>query len=228
MVRVGAKSVVTAAATVGLLVGGLAPAASAHVKVSPEVAAKGAETIDVTFTMPNEREDANTTTLTVELPPEFPFATVTVPDHPSWTASVRKTPLAKPIEIGGQTITETVSQVTWTVDDPAKALKDDEREEFLLTIGPMPDAEQLVFKALQTYDSGEVVRWIQVPDASNSEPERPAPVIKLMGKGTASPGQTTSGNSDSMKAAFVGGGLVAVLLAGGTLAFIAFRRRTSS
>jgi uncharacterized protein YcnI len=223
MFRVVAKAAVTVAAA-GLLVGGLTSVANAHVKVSPEVAAKGATTVDLTFTMPNERDDARTTGITIELPQDAPFATVTVPDHPGWTSSVRKVPLAKPIEVDGKTITEVVNLITWTVDDPAKALKDNEREDFLLSVGPMPDADQVVFKALQTYDSGETVRWIQIPDASNNEPERPAPIIKLIGKGSGK-AEAPSRDSGSLKAAFVGGGVVAVLLAGGAFAFVAFRRK---
>ena len=36
----------------------------------------------------------------------------------------------------------------------------------------------MVFKALQTYSGGEVVRWIDEPVAG-AEPESPAPVLKL-------------------------------------------------
>jgi uncharacterized protein YcnI len=210
-------------ATAGLLIGALATAASAHVKVTPEVAARGA-TVELTFTMPNERDDASTTSLTVELPPEYPFATVDVPDHPGWKSTVRTTPLAKPMEVDGKTVTEVVSQVTWTADDTHK-LSDDARVDFLITVGPLPDADELVFKALQTYDSGEVVRWIQLPDPSNAEPERPAPVVKLMGKGGGSAKEADDGKN--VKAAFVGGGVAVILLAGGALAVVAFRRKAT-
>jgi periplasmic copper chaperone A len=36
-----------------------------------------------------------------------------------------------------------------------------------------------VFKALQTYESGEVVRWIEETPPGGEEPEFPAPVLKL-------------------------------------------------
>lgn len=219
-----AKAALTFAAA-GLLVGGLATAASAHVGVTPEVATRGA-TVELTFTMPNERDDASTTALTVELPPEYPFVTVNVPDHPGWKHTVRTTPLSKPMEVDGKTVTEVVSQVTWTADDTHK-LSDDAREDFLITVGPLPDADELVFKALQSYDSGEVVRWIQLPDPSNAEPERPAPVVKLIGKGG---GSSTKSNDDgrNMRAAFVGGGVAVILLAGGALAVFAFRRKPTN
>ena len=41
------------------------------------------------------------------------------------------------------------------------------------------DTNELIFKALQTYDNGEVVRWIDPPAESAAAPEHPAPVVKL-------------------------------------------------
>jgi hypothetical protein len=38
---------------------------------------------------------------------------------------------------------------------------------------------QVVFKALQTYSDGTVVRWIDEPTTDGTEPEKPAPVLKL-------------------------------------------------
>jgi hypothetical protein len=38
----------------------------------------------------------------------------------------------------------------------------------------------MVFKTLQHYSDGEVVRWIQEPQPNAAEPERPAPVLKLL------------------------------------------------
>jgi uncharacterized protein YcnI len=41
------------------------------------------------------------------------------------------------------------------------------------------DADQLVFKALQTYSDKEVVRWIEVQKDGEEEPENPAPTLEL-------------------------------------------------
>jgi hypothetical protein len=56
-------------------------------------------------------------------------------------------------------------------------------QEFEVTVGPLPSADTIVFKALQTYSDGSVVRWIDEP-AGSSEPEHPALAVKLV-KGTA-------------------------------------------
>ena len=39
-----------------------------------------------------------------------------------------------------------------------------------MSLGPLPKADQFVFKALQTYTDGEVVRWIEEP-TGGAEPE---------------------------------------------------------
>jgi Domain of unkown function (DUF1775) len=44
---------------------------------------------------------------------------------------------------------------------------------------PLPKADSMQFKALQTYSDGAVVRWIEPKKADGSEPEHPAPTLKL-------------------------------------------------
>ena len=44
----------------------------------------------------------------------------------------------------------------------------------------MPDKPaQLVFKALQTYSSGEIVRWIELATSQDPNPDTPAPILTL-------------------------------------------------
>ena len=52
-----------------------------------------------------------------------------------------------------------------------------------MSAGPLPETDRLVFKTLQHYSDDEVVRWIQEPGSGADEPERPAPVVRLMAKG---------------------------------------------
>lgn len=205
----------------GLAVLMLAGAASAHVSIDPQVAAKGS-IADLTLTMPNERDDAESTSLVVELPPEYPLTTVEAAPVAGWTVRITKAPLTKPIEVDGQTITEVASQVSWTADSPEAWLKADEKAQFGLKIGPLPDADMISFKALQTYSSGEVVRWIQLSDGSGKEPERPAPFLRLIGSSSTAPASKTTSGS---KVAFVIGGAVVIVLAAGAAAVVGFRRR---
>ena len=45
-----------------------------------------------------------------------------------------------------------------------------------MTLGSLPNTDSITFKALQTYDNGDVVRWIGAEKTDN-----PAPVVTLTG-----------------------------------------------
>ncbi|MFD9861544.1 YcnI family protein [Streptomyces alboflavus] len=165
----------TAASAVLLL---SAVPAFAHVSVSPEgVAAKGGYAT-VNFKVPNERDNASTTKLEITFPADQPLASVMTQPIPGWKAKVTKTKLKKPIEIHGEKIDEAVSKVTWTAD--GKGVEPGTFQKFPLSLGQLPeDADQMVFKALQTYSNKEVVRWIEPQQKGQEEPEFPAPALAL-------------------------------------------------
>ncbi|MFE6399491.1 YcnI family copper-binding membrane protein [Streptomyces alboflavus] len=165
----------TAASAVLLL---SAVPAFAHVSVSPEgVAAKGGYAT-VNFKVPNERDDASTTKLEITFPADQPLASVMTQPIPGWKAKVTKAKLKKPIEIHGEKIDEAVSKVTWTAD--GKGVEPGTFQKFPLSLGQLPeDADQMVFKALQTYSNKEVVRWIEPQQKGQEEPEFPAPALAL-------------------------------------------------
>jgi uncharacterized protein YcnI len=165
---------VTAAAVIGAI--GFAGAASAHVTVNPGEAAQGGFT-KVAFRVPNER-DASTTKVEVFLPADAPVAFVSTQPVPGWTVVAKKTKLATPIEAHGNPISEVVSQITWTAS-PGAEIKAGQFQEFPVSLGPLPTVDKMVFKALQTYSNGEIVRWIDPPAADGQEPEHPAPVLTL-------------------------------------------------
>jgi periplasmic copper chaperone A len=162
-----------------LFVGVGATAASAHVTVSPDTATQGGYGA-LTFRVPNERDDANTTKVEVQLPLDRPVASVRVKPHPDWSYEVKKTKLPTPIDAEGGKITESVSEIVWTAQDPKAGIRPGEYEEFAISAGPLPKADSMVFKTLQHYSNGEVVRWIEEPQPGGAEPERPAPVLRLL------------------------------------------------
>ena len=100
---------------------------------------------------------------------------------PGWTANVERAPLPEPVAgDGGDEITEAVSRITWT----GSRIAPGEFDEFDVSMGPLPDdTDELVFNALQTYESGEVVRWIEPTPPGGPEPEFPAPVLNLVAGG---------------------------------------------
>jgi uncharacterized protein YcnI len=154
-------------------------AASAHVTVAPETATQGAYAALV-FRVPNERDDANTVKVDVQLPAGLPLASVRVKPHPGWSYQIKKTRPSTPVEAHGAKVTETVSEIIWTAEDPKAGIRPDEYDEFAVSAGPLPKADSMAFKALQYYGDGEVTRWIQEQQPNAPEPERPAPVLKLL------------------------------------------------
>ncbi|MER7758372.1 YcnI family protein [Streptomyces sp. NPDC097619] len=160
-----------AAGTVLLLSG----TAFAHVSVQPGQAEKGGYAT-INFKVPNERDDASTNKLEINFPTDHPLASVMPQDVPGWKVEVTKSKLAKPLELHGRQITEAVTKVTWSGGkiEPGKF------QQFPLSVGQLPEnADQMVFKAIQTYDNKEVVRWIEEAKEGAEEPQNPAPVLKL-------------------------------------------------
>ncbi|MET7696289.1 YcnI family protein [Streptomyces sp. NPDC005485] len=192
-----------AAAASAVLV--LSVPAFAHVSVQPEgTAAKGGyATVD--FKVPNERDDASTSKLEVNFPADHPLASVMAQPIDGWSVKVTKAKLAKPLTLHGEKIDEAVSKVTWTAT--GKGIQPGYFQKFPLSIGALPEnADELVFKAIQTYDNKEVVRWIEPQKEGAEEPENPAPVLALSdasegdhhGSATA---KDASDTSDDAKAA---------------------------
>ncbi|MGK5695035.1 YcnI family copper-binding membrane protein [Streptomyces sp. URMC 128] len=173
-----ASRIAAAGAAAGVTVLALSVPAFAHVSVQPEgTAAKGGYAV-VDFKVPNERDDASTTKLEVTFPTDHPLASVMPEPMPGWKIDVTKSTLDKPLEMHGEKITEAVTKVTWTAD--GKGIEPGYFEKFPVSIGQLPeDTDQLVFKALQTYSNKEVVRWIEVPQEGQEEPDNPAPVLEL-------------------------------------------------
>jgi uncharacterized protein len=173
-----ASRIAAAGAAAGVTVLALSVPAFAHVSVQPEgAAAKGGYAV-VDFKVPNERDDASTTKLEVNFPTDHPLASVMPEPMPGWKIDVTKSKLDKPLEMHGEKISEAVTKVTWTAD--GKGIEPGYFEKFPLSIGQLPeDTDQLVFKALQTYSNKEVVRWIEVPQEGQEEPDNPAPVLEL-------------------------------------------------
>ncbi|KJS54316.1 YcnI family protein [Streptomyces rubellomurinus] len=164
----------TAAASVVALAG----PAFAHVTVNPGSAQQGGYTA-VDFRVPNENDAAGTVKLEINLPLDHPLASVRTMPLPGWTAAVEKSKLDKPIKVHGSDVNEAVSKITWTADAGTK-IAPGQFQEFKVSLGPLPtDTDSLVFKALQTYDNGDVVRWIDESKDGQPEPAKPAPVLKL-------------------------------------------------
>jgi uncharacterized protein YcnI len=215
--------------------------ASAHVTVNPSNATQGGYT-KLTFRVPNEKDNATTTAVEVNLPQETPIASVSVKPLPGWTANVTKSKLDKPIKSDDGEITEAVTKIEWKATGADTAIQTGQFQEFDISAGPLPEADQIQFKALQTYSDGDIVRWIE--DSADSKAEHPAPTLKLA-KAAAEGSDTTASNTGSDKSASttttdksamsraslgLGLGIAALVLAliGLVLGALAYRRRPAA
>ena len=158
-------------ATVIALVAALitAQAAAAHVTLNPrEWEAGGFARFSVR--VPNERDNADTTEVTVRFPQSIISASFQ--PMPGWERTIKMEPLDEPIEEEGEQITEHIASVTWT----GGTIKPGEFQEFGISFRvPETPGEDLVFPAIQTYSNGEVVRWVGPPDA-----DTPAPIVTVL------------------------------------------------
>ena len=135
-----------------------------------------------------------------------------------------------------------MSEVTWTAE-PGQGIAAGQYQDFDVSAGPLPDTPTLVFKALQTYSNGDVVRWIEQSAPGQPEPENPAPTLQVTAASAtpsttpaaaespaaaaAPSGGSSSSSSDSTAVALGVAGVVvaAAALALGGIAFARTRRQ---
>ena len=210
------------AARVGLLLAGaalpvllIAGAAAAHVSVSAVGATQGGYAT-LTFRVPNETDNTDTTKVQVFFPQDQPLASVSIQPVPGWSHQVKTAKLASPITSDDGQVTQAVSEVVWTADAKSTAIKPGEFQEFNVSAGPLPKASSMVFKALQTYSDGTIVRWIDTPAPGGEEPEHPAPTLALApasGDATQDPASSSDGDGRATTALVLS--IVALVVAAG-------------
>jgi uncharacterized protein YcnI len=188
-IRVVARAL--AVAGVAILVA--APMASAHVEVSPEEATRGGFA-ELTFRVPNEMDNANTTQIQVAMPENNPIAGVSVKPVPGWTYKVDMKKLSTPIKNDdGDEVGEVVGSITWS----GGAIRPGEYQDFDVSVGPLPETDSVTFPAIQTYSNGQVVRWIDPSVEGQPEPEHPVPTLKLTKAGSDSSSASGSGSESA-------------------------------
>lgn len=156
---------------------GLAVPALAHVTVNPGTAEKGSWT-KLAFRVPNERDNASTTKVEVDFPTDHPLPFVSVRPVPGWDVKLTRGKLPKPVvSDAGDTITESVLKITWSGGKVGSG----QFQEFEVSVGPLPKSvDELAFPTVQTYSNGEAVKWADPAKADGSEPDHPAPTLKLV------------------------------------------------
>jgi uncharacterized protein YcnI len=165
---------VLAVVGIGLAVVAVPPAA-AHVTVRPSSEPAGTTYSVLTFRVPNERDEATTVRLDVVFPASTPVSGVLVRPVPGWHVRAEG------------------SRITWRGGQiPVGGYQD-----FDVSVSKVPDQPgPLVFKALQTYSDGKVVRWIETAPEGSPEPEHPAPTLQLTSPQPAESAASSSNRAD--------------------------------
>ncbi|GAA4157087.1 YcnI family protein [Gryllotalpicola daejeonensis] len=183
-----AGAVVVASVALALVA---APAADAHVTVGASSAEAGGYSV-LTFRVPTESATAGTVSLTVQLPTDHPFTSVSYQPLPGWSAKLVTSRLPKPLkDDDGNTITSAVTQVVWTATDGG--LAPGQFGQFPLSVGPLPDAGTLFLPAIQKYSDGTEVDWSQQAQGG-AEAEHPAPSIRITKSADAAAGAAPAAN----------------------------------
>jgi periplasmic copper chaperone A len=171
-----------------------AGAASAHVGVSSTDAAAGGFG-KLTFRVPNESDTASTVALRISIPEESAMASLRAQPVPGWTVGTTTSDLATPLESHGEQVTSYVSVVEFRAADGG-GIRPGEFQEFALSGGPFPEADQLSFPTVQTYSDGTESAWIEPTVEGRAEPEHPAPVLPLT---EATTGTATTAAADTTR-----------------------------
>ena len=157
----------------------IATPALAHVTITPGQATAG-EQATIALRVPHGCEGSPTTAISVQIPDTV--ASVTPQFLAEWTVDTTMGPLAEPVELHGETVSEGIREVTWSGGSP---VPDGLYFDFGLSVR-MPDAagETLYFPVVQTCESGET-QWIEVPAEGEDghDLEAPAPAVELVEAG---------------------------------------------
>jgi uncharacterized protein YcnI len=151
--------------------------ATAHVTLQPREAVAGSfSKMDVR--VPNERDNKGTIKVDVRFPDGFYF--LSYQKVPGWRARVIKEKLDQPVDLGGFEVDEQFTRVVWTAKKPKRdRIAPGQFQDFPISVR-VPDGApgtELVFRAFQTYQGGERVKWTGAPNS-----DMPAPRVTLLPK----------------------------------------------
>jgi len=187
-----------AAGVATILVVAVSAPAFAHVTTDPDSAPQGGE-ITLGFRVPNEETNANVTQVEIDLPTDTPLLGVDTEPLPGWTAKVTYVNLNPPVQTDDGPVTQAVSQIIWTADTGGGTAPG-QFQEFHVLVQALPGkANQVVFKALQTYSDGTIVRWIDPVVAGQAAPDHPTPILTLTpANDSTTPAATATGSGTTI------------------------------
>jgi uncharacterized protein YcnI len=168
------------------VIGWSAPA-WAHVTVDPATAVQGSETT-LGFRVPSEEPNADTVKVQVFFPVTHPILGVDPEPIRGWQDTVVTQQLKTPVQTDDGPVTSVVTEVDWS----GGPIPPNNFVEFFVLAQSLPTGtDQLVFKVLQTYSNGDVVRWIDPVTSAQPDPPHPTPILQL----TSPPSGATGGDA---------------------------------
>lgn len=101
---------------------------------------------------------------------------------PGWRVAIERKTLAKPYDSHGRTVTEDVSEITWTAQSPDNYLQNAHYDEFVV-FAKLPDtAGKLYWKTSQICEQGRV-DWSEIPvPGSLTKLKSPAALLEVQPK----------------------------------------------
>jgi periplasmic copper chaperone A len=119
---------------------------------------------------------------------------VTIPDgvqgakpmpKPGWRIDIQRKTLAKPYVSHGRTVTEDVSEISWTAKTSDDYLPDAYYDEFVVSAKLPETPGKLYWKTSQICEQGRI-DWDEIPGSdSKTKPKTPAAVLELTGSPNA-------------------------------------------
>lgn len=134
--------------------------AAAHAEVEAEGARALDQNVELTFSAESESASAGITKLEVTLPAGITPTDITYGEGPDgWKFAL--------------------TSRGYTVSGPKLPVGED--AEYVVTVRQLPDVKSLAFKTLQSYDDGQIDRWIELDDTGGDEHGHghPAPSLAL-------------------------------------------------
>ena len=169
-----------AGAALALAAGALAlpTPASADVTVDPDVSVQGGAP-RLTFTVSNSSPTATLEQVVLTMPDSMPIAETYPLSIDDWAPTINWRPLDQPLPgVHGSNVTEAVTDITWFAM-PGKGVKPGGSADLLVTLGPLPVADQVVFTITEKYDDGSSVANDVTPAPGATVP-RGAAVLRLI------------------------------------------------
>lgn len=178
-----------AAAGVAVAIGG---PASAHVGIDKEEIVAGERTT-LSFSFSHGCAESPTNSMKFQVPEGIVNAVPQV--HPGWDIAVERAPLATPIESAhGDPVTDRPAVITFTASDGWE-VPGGQRDEFTLAFTAPETTGDLFFPVIQGCVEGSN-DWIAQWDGTGTEPDQPAPSVKVVAAGDEGT-ETESGTESS-------------------------------